>query len=218
MATRLYDEAFVKKLQGWTQDTNLKIYSPTDTQRLFEVIADAKEDKPIELPIICLRRPFGYRIKNTNRQPLAYSAKVIEKSNEKVKTLNAIPIELTYQIDIYTRYYAEADEFVRNLVFNLINYPTLTVVVPYLGENLLHDSTLELAEEVEDTSDIPERFVLGNFTRLSLGVTIPNAYLWDIRVKGTTSIGGVSISVDNGQGDVEEDEELGRKGIVIRDI
>ena len=65
MATRFYDDALVGKLKNWTQDTNVKIYGTSDTKRLLEVIADERGDKPIELPIICLRRPYGYRVKET---------------------------------------------------------------------------------------------------------------------------------------------------------
>lgn len=67
MSTRFYDEALIKKLQYWTQNVNVKIYSPTDTKKLFEVIADKTDDEPIKLPIICVRRNGGFRVKNINR-------------------------------------------------------------------------------------------------------------------------------------------------------
>ncbi len=72
---------------------------------------------------------------------------------------------------------------------------------------------------MEDNSDIPERFVLGNFTRLSLGITIPDAYLWDIRVKDTVSIGGYTVEpVEEEPTPAEEEQDdSGRKGIVIRE-
>ena len=60
MSARFYDEALVKKLRYWTANTNVKIYNPSETRRLFEVIADETNDKPIKLPIICVRRPGGY--------------------------------------------------------------------------------------------------------------------------------------------------------------
>lgn len=87
------------------------------------MIADEKNDGPIALPIICVRRNGGYTIKNTNRQPISYQGRVIARSEDKAMSQNAIPIELSYQIDIYSRYYTEADDIVRNLVFNIINFP-----------------------------------------------------------------------------------------------
>lgn len=214
MAVRFYDEALVKKLKYWTSNTQVKIYSPAETRKLFEVIADETNDSPIKLPIICIRRQGGYTVKETGRKPLAYSGKVIGKTEQKVCQLNAIPIELKYQIDVYTRYYDEADEFVRNLVFNIINFPSITACFDYLGEEVQHKSTIELSQEIEDNSDIPERFVAGNFTRLSLQLTVPNAYLWDVRVKDTSSIEGISVQVED---PFVEDGQLDGKGIIIRE-
>ena len=210
MATTLYDSALTKKLQYWTQNTELKIYNPSDTKRLFEVIADESDDKPIKLPIICVRRSGGYTIKNTNRQPISYAGRVIAKSNEKAMKQNAIPIELSYQIDVYARYYSEADDIVRNLVFNIINFPQLNIEIPYLNQNIPHQSTLLLSDDVADNSDIPERFVNGNFTRLTLSVKVPDAYLWDIRVTDTASMDNFAVETYN-----EDDQHS--KGIVIRE-
>lgn len=64
MSTRFYDEALTKKLSYWTKSTNVKIYNPSETKRLFEVIADESNDNPIQLPIICIRRSSGFQIKN----------------------------------------------------------------------------------------------------------------------------------------------------------
>ena len=62
MSVYLYDESLVKKLKGWTENTQVNVYSPDDTRRLFEVIADNTNDKPIQLPIICLRRKPGINV------------------------------------------------------------------------------------------------------------------------------------------------------------
>ena len=217
MAARFYDEALVEKLKYWTASTNVRIYNPQETRRLFEVIADETNDKPIKLPIICIRRPGGYSIVNQNRQPLSYSAKTLGMTEEKTIQLNAIPIELRYQIDVYTRYYDEADEFVRNLVFNFINFPSLKVVIPYLGEDIEHNSSITLAQEVEDNSDVPERFIQGNFTRLSLSAIVSNAYLFDLRVKDTTKFEGFEIIIDPEYEYAANSDGSGAKGIVIHE-
>jgi len=47
MSARFYDYALIKKLQYWTANTNVKIYNPADTRKLFEVIADETNDKPV---------------------------------------------------------------------------------------------------------------------------------------------------------------------------
>jgi hypothetical protein len=70
--------------------------------------------------------------------------------------INVIPIRIGYQLDIYTRYMAEADEYIRNFVFNFVNYPKLKVVLPYNDLNLEHLSNIWLGSTVSDNSDIEE--------------------------------------------------------------
>ena len=82
---------------------------------------------------------------------------------------------------MYTRYLEEADSYMRNLIFNIINYPCLQVLVPYEDAMFKHESTIRITTDVADNSDIPERKSIGQFTRLSLNITIDDAYLFDVR-------------------------------------
>ena len=111
MSVYLYDEAFVEKLRHWTKSTQVQVYSPDDTRRLFEVMADKGNDKPIQLPILCLRRKSGLNVINTGKRPITFDGIVLEQSETKSTQLHAIPIDVSYQLDIYTRYFKEADEF-----------------------------------------------------------------------------------------------------------
>ena len=97
--------------------------------------------------------------------------------------LNAIPISIQYQLDIYTRYLKEADAYCRDFVFNIINHPNVEVVVPYNDANFVHNSTIRVSADVEDNSDIPERLIAGQFTRMSLSLDIDDAYLWDTKIR-----------------------------------
>ena len=76
MSAYFYDEALLKKLQYWTQGTNITITGVNDTRRLFEVIADTKGDKPIELPLVTLSRNAGYTILNKQRRPITFDGVV----------------------------------------------------------------------------------------------------------------------------------------------
>ena len=194
MSTYLYDEALENKIKYWTEDTNVHIYGPNQTRRLFMTIANETNDKPIELPLISISRIGGFNILNQSKQPLAYSALTIQANQEKGMKLNAIPIDLQYQIDVYARYYKDADEIARNLVFNFIRYPKIQITVPYYEQNILHSSKISLSSEVQDNSDIPERLIAGQFTRLSFSIHIDDAYLWDIRIGETIRITDVDIA------------------------
>lgn len=190
MGARFYDNAILNKLKNWVKDPNIKITGPEETRRLFEYIADVTNDKAIELPLIALRRQPTLVINNANKQPLTFDGQTIEGNSnaKKVGTLLAIPITLNYNIDIYTRYFDEADEYVRNFVFNLINYPKVKVNIPYNGSELEHYANITLNSEVQDNSDIPERLIAGQFTRWTISIEVNDAYLFNYKIDDTWNI------------------------------
>ena len=202
MAVRFYDEALLKKLQKWTAGTQMSITGVNESRRLFEVVADKMNDKPLQLPLIALSRNGGYTIQEKYKQPRSHNGStMIVTTNSGVK-LNAIPIGITYQIDIYARYLAEADEYARNIVFNIINYPKLQIEIPYEDSGLYHDANIRLVTDVEDNSDIPEQLVSGQFTRFTIGIDIDDAYLFDVRIKDNIRIVDVFVTDDNYNSDL----------------
>ena len=197
MSIKLYDDAIIEKFRRWTAGIDLHVYDVGESRRLFEVLADDKNDQSIKLPIIALRRSGGYSIKNTSKRSMTYDGARVALSEQAGAQLNVIPISITYQLDIYTRYLEEADEYMRNFIFNLINYPKLSVNIPYEDLGLIHDCSISINPEVDDNSDIPERLIPTQFTRLSLGFTIDDAYLFDVRVKNNISIVEFQIRSDD---------------------
>ena len=207
----LYDEALLAKLNKWTEKTELHIYGPEETRRMLEVIADNTNDKPIKLPIVCLRRKGGYTILNINKKPLTYDGLAIRGDTQErtAMVLNAIPISIQYQLDIYTRYLKEADAYCRDFVFNIINHPNVEVVVPYNDANFVHNSTIRVSADVEDNSNIPERLITGQFTRMSLSLDIDDAYLWDTKVRKNIELDIRDISVEpDSPSDSDWDDEI----------
>ena len=199
MGVKLYDDALLAKLNKWTSGTHLTVTSVDETKRLFEVIADTTNDKPIKLPIIALSRNGGYKILNKNKQPRTYDGALMQVTADSGVKLNQIPIGISYQIDIYTRYLEEADEYARNLIFNIINYPKLNVIIPYEDRGITHDANIRIISDVEDNSSIPERLIPGQFSRLTLGVDIDDAYLWDVRVRQNLSIVEGHVDIRDGE-------------------
>ena len=194
MAVRFYDEALLKKFQKWTADTQVQLTGINETRRLFEVVADKTNDKPIQLPLIALSRNGGYTIQEKYKQPRSYNGNALIVTTDSGAKLNAIPIGISYQIDIYARHLAEADEYARNIVFNIINYPKLNIEIPYEDSGLTHDANIRLITDVEDNSDIPERLISGQFTRFTIGIDIDDAYLFDVRIKDNLSIVDVAAT------------------------
>ena len=188
MAIRYYDSAMVDKIKAWVKDPNMTVLSPSDSTRFFQMRADQIDDKPLRLPMIVLSRDSDIEIISTTKKALSYDAGHItndkndhNRSTPRVsKVLNAIPIKLTYQLDIYTKYFAEADEYVRNFVFNFINYPRISIEIPYNDAKVLHNSTVLVESTVSDSSDIPERLIAGQFTRMTIRLSIDDAYLFSV--------------------------------------
>ena len=195
MSVGLYDEALTNKIKNWLGNSQITLTSPDETKRMFEIIADKNNDKPIALPMICLRRTAGYNVLHTTKDPKSYDGFTTSLTFERSIQLNVIPISIDYQMDIYTRYFSEADEYARNIVFNLINYPKLTVEIPYRDQGLSHESNVFMASEVADNSSIPERLVPGQFTRLTLKLNVPDAYLFDVRIRDNISIEADTVEV-----------------------
>jgi hypothetical protein len=54
---------------------------------------------------------------------MTFDGYTIAASKAGIKSLSAIPISLSYVINIYTRFLSEGDEYLRNFLFNIINYP-----------------------------------------------------------------------------------------------
>jgi len=205
MSVRFYDEALVNKIKSWSKNTNLTITSPDETTRLFEITADENKDS-IKLPLIAIRRTPNIDLLLTNKKPLTFDAKTLEANEKKSLQLNAIPININYQIDIYTRFAEEADEYVRNFVFNIINFPKLMITLPYHDKDIKHVSNIRLQPTISDNSSIPERFVAGQFTRQTLAIFVDDAYLFDLRYRDNIVIDPEYLELPNGTkyGDIEK--------------
>lgn len=188
MSVYLYDDALLSKIKYWTEKTSLHVYGVDEIRDLFQVVADETKDSPIKLPILTVTRPKGYTISNTNKKPTTYNGIKVVQGEKTASMLAQVPINIQYQFDIYTRYQKEADMYMRNLVFNIINYPTLSIIIPYRDINFKHNANIRINSDVMDTSNTSIRLFNGQFTRLSVTVNIDDAYLWDLRVANNLTI------------------------------
>lgn len=183
MAVRYYDEALIEKIKRWVIDPKMKILGPSEARELFRQNSDRDFDKAMTLPLIVLSRDNYCEINNSNKQALSYDGGHIDIVNEKRSgVLNAIPIKLTYELSIYTRYFEEADEYARNFIFNLINYPTLDINIPYQNANIAHRSKIYLDNRVIDNSGNSGRLARDQYSKISLTLEINDAYLFSIPI------------------------------------
>ena len=180
MSIRYYDEALVDKIKRWVKDPNLQIIKPEESTRLFEMVADENKDQPLSLPLISISRDRSIEIINTQKQIKTFQG--FNQSNKESINIpaNVIPINVGYQIDIYTKGMIEADEYVRNFVFNFINYPRMKINIPYNNLNVEHVVDLRLDSNIADNSDIKEHLFSDEFVRFTLKINLEGAYLFSL--------------------------------------
>lgn len=193
MSFTLYDRAVTEKIKKWILDSNMVVLSPDETRRLFTWKATTDGDKPLTLPLISINRNRDVSIKTISKQMLSHRGKIFNSEKGVSDHLNAIPMTLSYVINIYTRYLEEADEYVRNFVFQLINYPKIEIQIPYNNSQLTYTSYLTLQPEISDNSDIPERLIAGQFSRMTLAITLNDAYLFSYNHKHVSEVESLQI-------------------------
>lgn len=184
MSVTLYDKAVQQKISSWILDKDLMVLGPDEVHRLFQVRADKSSDKPLALPLIAIGRARDIDLTLTAKRPMSHMGKVFKATSTEADHLNAVPMTLQYQIDIYTRYQEEADEYVRNFVFQIINRPKLELQIPYNGSDLKYISYMSLMNQISDNSDIAERLIPGQFTRMTLRIQLNDAYLFSYNHQG----------------------------------
>ena len=195
MSVRLYDEAVVTKIKGWIKDEKMRVLPPNEANRLFQMIANMQDDKPVSLPLIAISRSNEIEIENTNKKPLTYDGMMLDATKDKSLQIDAIPMVLNYQIDIFCKDEEEADEYMRNFTFALINHPKVKVFLPYNQINYEHWSYMRMLSTIEDNSDIPIRQFGDQFTRWTIRFTIDDAYLFSLPYKDNVSIEGYGIEI-----------------------
>ena len=115
--------------------------------------------------------------------------------NEKIASLNAIPIRLDYYLDVYTRYQKENDMYMRNLIFNIVNYPTFQIRFNYNSIPVEHNSNIILGDRV--TTDTPNiKLFSDQICKQTLTISIDDAYLWDTRLHSSVSISDAGMVVE----------------------
>lgn len=197
MSISFYDEAIVNKITNWVKNTNVQILKPDETTRFFEITSDQNFDRPIQLPLISISRDKDITILNTQKQVKTFDGIALKSNNEISMPINVIPIEIGYQIDIFTRHMVEADAFIREFVFNFINYPKLKVNIPYNDANLVHESNLWIDSSITDNSDISEKLFSDQFVRFTIKLTVDDAYLFSLPYKENTKLELVEFNVQD---------------------
>ena len=186
MAISYYDDAITQKIKGWLADSSrLRVLSPDESTRLIQLQAEDSEDQPLKLPLIAISRNKDLEIESTIKQNKSFDGLIIGKDAIGSTTvhLNVIPVKTTYQLDIYTKKRIEADEYVRQYLFKLINNPQIIIEIPYNNYIVKHTANLRVLSTVSDTSDIPTHIFAGQFYKWTIQLELQDGFLFSIPQK-----------------------------------
>ena len=199
MAISYYDDAVTAKIKGWlANNSNLRVLNPDETNRVIELQAEDSGDAPLKLPLLTISRNKELEITNAIKQNKSFDGLIIQSdSSNSVGTvhMNVIPVKTLYQLDIYTKKQLEADEYVRQFLFKLINNPQIIVEIPYNNYIINHTANLRVLNSVSDTSDIPTRLFSGQFYRWTIQLELQDGFLFSIPYKKNWRFAGVELAL-----------------------
>lgn len=196
MSVSFYDEAIIYKLKKWMpEQTNLRIYSPNETKKLFSIMADDTNDQPIKLPFISLARNNEIELTLNIKNLRSFDSYIVNSDNRNrtVTQWNVIPIKLVYQMDIFTKTVEDGEEYLRNFLFKIINNPSMSITIPYNNMMINHVVNIRVLSNVADTSDISERLFSGQFHRWTIQFELQDAFLFNLPTKKGWMIDGVIL-------------------------
>ena len=197
MAINYYDEAITQKIKNWLADSSkLRVLSPDESNRLIQLAADDSKDKPLTLPIIAISRNKDIELLSAIKQNKSFDGYVISKDNATATTvhMNVIPIKTTYQLDFYTKKRIEADEYVRQYIFKLINNPQIIIEIPYNNYLVKHTANLRVLNTISDTSDIPTHVFSGQFYKWTIQLELQDGFLFSIPQKQGWKLIGIEVT------------------------
>lgn len=198
MAISYYDDAVTAKIKGWLAgNSTLRVLNPDETKRAIELQAEDSGDEPLKLPLLTIARNKELEIANALKQNKSFDGLVIktDMTNAATVHMNVIPVKTLYQLDIYTKRQLEADEYVRQFLFKLINNPQIIVEIPYNNYVIKHTANLRVLSSVSDTSDIPTRLFTGQFYRWTIQLELHDGFLFSIPYKKNWKFIGTELDL-----------------------
>lgn len=217
-----YDMAIIKDLRArfnYTKDGKKKtnnIIQITNSENVFNIIGDIENDT-IQFPIISLIRT-GWQFTGAEPEFLNNSGGLVGymegEKGERIKQvrLQAFPIQINYQLDIWTQNRYDNDVIAREFCWFYKQNPQLRVFIPH-GLNITEPFNLFIEPDVVDNSDIAEHNSRGRYYRQTLGLYVDDAYLWKSSVTNVPGIDIVKFSIYTGdisniENKIEDDDGL----------
>lgn len=204
-----YDYIVAERLKSWLPDnSNLRVLEPDDYKQLFSTYADDKKDKNFTLPMIALERGSSMQLVSNVKQSRSFDGLRLADNRKETILLNVIPVTIDYKFHIYTKTYAESDEYVRQFLFKLINNPTLLIDIEYNGITFKHTTNMRIGNTVEDSSASAGRLYAGQFTRRTISIEMQDCFLFSLPRKQRWTLQNAELRLARKQSDSEDKDEI----------
>lgn len=210
-----YDEAIVDNLREIFDSPKSKSIHIVPPSEMFDLEATLNRDDTL-LPMISLtrtgwnlpneRRPFPLKTEGVHMESVMDSKENREQNI--YKNLQALPIAINYQLDVWTESRLENDVIMRELIWYYSLNPTLTVMIPH-DLNIQHTFNIFLGSDIEDNSDISEHKNRGRYFRQTIGMYTDDAYLWKVSKRHPHKIDLTALIIEEKNG--EEIEYVSNK-------
>ena len=171
----LYDNAIVDKFKSLFQDSRITVQPPENAIRY---VAQLSNDD-VTFPLISLNRT-SWSLRSSDISWAQSRTGVANRINEDntISVMRAIPIQMEYQLDIYTVDRLTNDEIYRELIFYFIKNPTLEVEIPYTVDGK-HVFNFDINPDITDNSDTVEHVNKGVLYRYTSTWVVKDAYLFE---------------------------------------
>ena len=200
MSCKYYDDAIAIKLKKWLPShLPLRVLSSDNSSQIFKLKAEDLNDQELTLPFISLARNSSFNLLSNIKTNKSFDGLKIIGNTSNTAQLNVIPIQIEYQLDIYTKTTEEADELLRNLLFKLINNPQIIIEIPYNDIGIKHTANIRVGSTVSDTSSSPSNHIFaGQFTRWTINLEIQDAFLFSIPYRKNWILDGTpALEIDD---------------------
>lgn len=195
----LYDYAIWNKINKYFPQLEVtsapRIFKPDQTDLFIKVMADESKDDDIKFPLIMINREKDIELLQNIKNFKSFNGNTLYQDSTKTLKSNVIPIKLEYQLNIFTASYNTGCEYVRALLFKLINNPVISIVIPYQGTNTEYIANIRVSPTVSDISDMSQRLFPGQFTCWAIKLEIQDACLFNVPVRSNWTIDGASVKL-----------------------
>ena len=174
MSVYRYDEAIINHFRDILDDNRISILP---VEHAIRFTAQLQKDD-VKFPLISTTRlNYSIRQSDVNFNALRRGG-YQNRGADGINTFaQIIPIRIEYQMDIFTVDKRTGDELVRELIFHIMQNPTLQVEMPY-DLNMLHNFNIFLQPDIVDNSDTIEHLDKGVKFRNTLSFYTDDAYLF----------------------------------------